>query len=214
MSRAKSLFSSVAVSKRALRTASFSRMSRAKRQFHSIRAISRPTSTSHFSEDVSSESLIFHVKRLEAIPSTSQLFEDVSSETAVLGGTYPDKNGKRRFSEFACARAHGFARSAAWVHMGCRRWASLNAQMLTIGSLCSVVACGCFGQKSRVACVRVCVHVHVCACVRVCACVCGCVRVCACARTCAGCVPTGGRGGCTACVRDVYRAVRGMRSFL
>ena len=40
-SRAKSLFSSVAVSKRALRTASFSRMSRAKLPFLNIRAIPR-----------------------------------------------------------------------------------------------------------------------------------------------------------------------------
>ena len=36
-------------------------------------------------------------------------FEDVSSETVVLRETYPDKNGKRRFSELACARAHGVA---------------------------------------------------------------------------------------------------------
>ena len=44
-------------------------------------------------------------------------FEDVSSETVVLRETFPDNNGKRRFSERACARAHGDAPDAhvcAW----------------------------------------------------------------------------------------------------
>ena len=109
MSLAKSLFSSVGVSKQALRIAIFWRMSQAKRPFPSIRAISRPISTSPFSEDVSGESLIFDIKRLKTKLSRSHFLEDVSGKTAILGGTYPDKNGKRRFSEIACARAHPFA---------------------------------------------------------------------------------------------------------
>ena len=71
--------------------------------------ISRAISTSQFSEDVSSESLFFNRKGLEKARSASHLFEDVPSETAEKGGTYPDKNGKRRFSELAFARAHGLA---------------------------------------------------------------------------------------------------------
>ena len=109
MSLAKSLFSSVGVSKQALRIAIFSRMSQAKRPFPSIRAISRPISTSPFSEDVSGETPIFDIKRLKTKLSISHFLEDVSSKTAILGGTFPDKNGKRRFSEIACARAHPFA---------------------------------------------------------------------------------------------------------
>ena len=61
--------------------------------------------------------------------------------------------------------------------------------MVAIGSLCLVVACGCFGQVLRVACARVCacVRVPVCLCVPVCAAVCGCVRACGCVcRACPG----------------------------
>ena len=72
-------------------------------------SVSAATSTSQFFEDVSSESLVFNRKGLETARSTSHFFEDVPSETAEQGGTYPDKNGKRRFSEFAFARAHGLA---------------------------------------------------------------------------------------------------------
>ena len=83
--------------------------------------ISRAISTSHFFEDVSSESLVFNRKGLEKARSTSHFFEDVPNETAEKGGTYPDKNGKRRFSELAFARAHGFAHNAERAHMRYRR---------------------------------------------------------------------------------------------
>ena len=71
--------------------------------------ISRATWISHFCEDVSSGSLTFNVRRLKTTPSASQFFEDVPSETAILRGTYPDKDGKRRFSELAFARARRLA---------------------------------------------------------------------------------------------------------
>ena len=87
MSLAKSLFSSVGISKQALRIAIFWRMSQAKRPFPSIRAISRPISTSPFSEDVSSETPIFDIKRLKTKLSRSHFLEDVSGEIAILRGT-------------------------------------------------------------------------------------------------------------------------------
>ena len=49
---------------------------------------------------------------------TSPFFEDVSRETAILGGTFPDKNGKRRFSELACARTRMFTQRGVYVHGG------------------------------------------------------------------------------------------------
>ncbi len=60
----------------------------------------------------------------------------------------------------------------------------MHAQMVAIGSLCLMVACGCFGQVSRVASARVCAYMQVCARVRVYACVRGCVQLCARVRTC------------------------------
>ena len=74
MSLAKSLFSSVGISKQALRIAIFWRMSQAKRPFPSIRAISRPISTSPFSEDVSGETPIFDIKRLKTTPPNIPVF--------------------------------------------------------------------------------------------------------------------------------------------
>ena len=37
------------------------------------------------------------------------MFVRMSHAKSPFRGTYPDKNGKRRFSEFAFARAHGLA---------------------------------------------------------------------------------------------------------
>ena len=71
--------------------------------------ISRAISTSHFFEDVSSESLVFNRKGIRNARSTSHFFENVPSETAEKRGTYPDKDGKRRFSELAFARARRLA---------------------------------------------------------------------------------------------------------
>ena len=80
----------------------------------------------------------------------------------------------------------------------------MNAQMVAVSSLRLLVACGCFGQVLRVACVRVCVCVCACACVRVCACVCLCVRLCACVRVCAHV--------CRVCADGRERGVYGVRA--
>ena len=93
-------------------------MSQAKRPFPSIRAISRPISTSPFSEDVSGETPIFDIKRLKTKLSRSHFLEDVSGKTAIFWGTFPDKNGKRRFSELACARTRMFTQRGVYVHGG------------------------------------------------------------------------------------------------
>ena len=130
-------------------------MSQAKRPFPSIRAISPPISTSPFSEDVSGETPIFDIKRLKTKLSRSHFLEDVSGKTAILRGTYPDKNGKRRFSELACARADGFAPNTHVCTWGAVAGLPIHAQMVAIGNLCLVVACGCVGQVLRVACARV-----------------------------------------------------------
>ena len=71
---------------------------------------------SHFFEDVSSGSLTFDVRCLKTSPSRSQFFEDVCSETAVLGGTFPDKNGKRRLSKLACAHTRMFTQRGMRAH--------------------------------------------------------------------------------------------------
>ena len=109
MSRARAPLIRKDVRKELLRHSILWRMSQAKRPFPSIRAISPPISTSPFFEDVSGESFIFYIRRPKNKSSKISVFRDVSSETAISGGTYPDKNGKRRFSEIACARAHPFA---------------------------------------------------------------------------------------------------------
>ena len=77
-------------------------------------------------------------------------------------------------------RADGFAPNTHVCTWGAVAGLPIHAQMVAIGTLCLVVACGCVGQVLRVACARVRAYLYV----RVRACVFG-VR--------AGCV-LGGTG--------------------
>ena len=118
MSRPRAPIMTKDVRKELLRHFMFWRMSQAKRPFLGIRTISRQISTSPFFEDVCSGSLIFNIKRPKTTSPRSQFFEDVSGEIAILRGTFPDKNGKRRFSELACARTRMFTQRGVYVHGG------------------------------------------------------------------------------------------------
>ena len=139
-------------------------MSQAKRPFSNIRAISRPISTSHFLEDVSSETPIFNIKRLKTIPPNIPVFRGCLKRNRHFEGNL---SGQEREAPplKACVRTytdvHATRNACTW---GVRRWACPNAQMVAMGSLCLVVASGCFGQMLRMARMHACAYVPVCAC--------------------------------------------------